>query len=152
MNMLLLLVPLIIIATLAFYAGSLLFKLKLQQQIREQKTQQRIENICQSIQTIAKAMEQQQCNLSEGSIRLYHLLEALPIKDKPNFGQQFPILYSLYDQIKMLPTHEARKAQSKIEIRRQDTHREELEAKLETQILIEISILKTFNLLAISKS
>ncbi|MEP1448382.1 MAG: DUF2489 domain-containing protein [Gilvibacter sp.] len=152
MKMLLLLVALIIIAILAFYAGSLLFKLKLQQQIREQKTQKRIENICQSIQTIAKAMEQQQCNLSEGSIRLYHLLEALPIKDKPNFEQQFPILYSLYDQVKALPTHEDRKAQSSIEIKRQDTHREELEAKLETQILNEVSILKTLKLFTTSQS
>lgn len=146
MNTLLLLVALTIIASLAFYAGSLLFRLRIQRRLRYQKTQQRIENISQSIQTIAKALEQQQCNLSEGCIRLFHLLEALPIKDRPDFSQQFPGLYSLYEQVKNLPTHEARKAQSKTETRLQDSQREELESQLESQILIDVSVLKTFSI------
>lgn len=145
MNLLMLLSALTIVAVLAFYAGSLLFKLKQQNRLREQKTQQRVDNICESIQTIAKALEQQQCNLSEGSIRLYHLLEALPIMKKPDFSRQFPSLYSLYDQVKTLPTHKARKSQSKIETRRQDTQREELEAQLESQVMMEVSILTTFD-------
>jgi len=47
MNMLFLLVALSIVASLAFYAGSLLFKLRRQRQVRHQKTQQRIDNILQ---------------------------------------------------------------------------------------------------------
>lgn len=144
MNLLFLIVALSIVASLGFYAGSLLFKLKRQQQIRNLKTQLRIDNISQSIQTIAMAMEQQQCNLSEGCIRLYHLLEALPIENKPNFSEQFSALYSLYEQVKDLPTHEARKAQSKRNTKIQDLRREELEAQLESQILREISVLKSF--------
>jgi type II secretory pathway pseudopilin PulG len=146
MNMLFLLVALSIIASLGFYAGSLLFKLRTQQQRRHQKTQQRITNISQSIQTIAKALEQQQCNLSEGCIRLFHLLEALPVKDKPNFSQQFTGLYSLYEKVKDLPTHESRKAQAKGIIKLQDIQREELESQLESQILNDVSVLKTFNI------
>jgi hypothetical protein len=146
MNMLLLLVALSIIASLAFYAGSLLFRLRTQQQLRNQKTQQRIDNISQSIQTIAKALEQQQCNLSEGCIRLFHLLEALPVKDKPDFSQQFTGLYSLYEQVKYFPTHEARTAQSKKDTRQQDIQREELEAELESQILNDVAVLKTFTI------
>tara|TARA_R110002167_G_scaffold71228_8_gene201128 strand:+ start:3372 stop:3812 length:441 start_codon:yes stop_codon:yes gene_type:complete len=144
MNLLLLFVALSIIASLGFYAGSLLCRLRAQQQVRNQKTQQRIANISQSIQTIAKALEQQQCNLSEGCIRLFHLLEALPIKDKPDFSQQFTGLYSLYGQVKDLPTHEARKAQNKRDTKLQDIQREELEAKFESQILNDVAVLKTF--------
>lgn len=144
MNIALLLAALIIVAGLAFYAGSLLFKLKAQQQLRRQKTQQRVENITLSIQTISKALEQQQCNLSEACIRIFHLLEILPILDKPDFSKEFPALYSLYDQIKDLPTHQARKAQSKKDTKQQDLRREELESQLESKILAEVATLTTF--------
>lgn len=145
MNIGLLLIALSIIAGLAFYAGSLLFRLKVQLNRREQKTRQRIATISESIQTIAHAVEQQQCNLSEGCIRVYHLLEGLPVKDKPDFSLKFPNLYSLYTQIKHLPTHQARKEQSKIETRNQDLKRQAIEAQLETDILQEMSVLKHFS-------
>ena len=146
MNIFILFVALFVIAVLAFYAGSLLFKLRTQQQLRSKKTQKRIDSIIQSIQTIAKALEQQQCNLSEGCIRLFHLLEALPVTNKPDFSQQFTGLYSLYEQVKELPTHEHRKAQTKRETKQQDLQREELEAQLETQILKDVMVLKNFSI------
>ena len=146
MNTLFLLVALLIIASLAFYAGALLYRLNRQQQVRNQKTQQRIDNISQSIQTIALALEQQQCNLSEGCIRLFHLLEALPVKDKPDFSLQFTALYALYEQVKDLPTHDARKTQNKKDTKIQDIRREELESQLESQILREVSVLKNFKI------
>jgi type II secretory pathway pseudopilin PulG len=146
MNTLFLLVAILIIASLAFYAGSLLYRLNRQQQVRNQKTQQRIDNISQSIQTIALALEQQQCNLSEGCIRLFHLLEALPVKDKPDFSLQFTALYALYEQVKDLPTHDARKTQNKKDTKIQDIRREELESQLESQILREVSVLKNFKI------
>ena len=152
MNSVFLFVALSIVAGLAFYAGSLMFKLRTQQQIHNQRTQQRIDNISQSIQTIANALEQQQCNLSEGSIRLFHLLEALPVKDKPDFSQQFKGLYSLYDQVKDLPTHKARKAQTKRETKQQDLQREEWESQFESQILNDVSVLKTFAILSQAQS
>ncbi|MFQ3189143.1 MAG: hypothetical protein ACI936_000267 [Paraglaciecola sp.] len=144
MNTVFFLVAFSIIAGLIFYAGSLIFKLRTQQRLRAKKTQQRIDNISQSIQTIAKALEQQQCNLSEGCIRLFHLLEALPLKNKPDFAHKFSGLYALYAQVKDLPTHEARKAQSNKETKHQDLQREELESQLETLILNDVSVLKTF--------
>lgn len=146
MNIVFLLVAIIIVAGLTFYTGSLLFKLRAQQQLRNQKTQKRIHNISESIQTIAKALDQQQCNLSEGCIRLFHLLEALPVKNKPDFSLQYTGLYSLYDKVKDLPTHEIRKTQSKSETKKQDLQREELEAELETQILKDVSVLKSFSI------
>jgi hypothetical protein len=144
MNIAFIVIALSVVGSLAFYAGSLIFKLRAQRKLRNQKTQQRIDSISESIQTIAKALEQQQCNLSEGCIRLFHLLEALPVKDKPDFGQKFIGLYSLYHQVKDLPTHDARKLQSKKETQQQDLQREELEAQLETQILIDVAVLTKF--------
>ena len=64
--------------------------------------------------------------------------------NKPDFSQQFVGLYSLYDKVKNLPTHENRKTQTKIQTKIQDLQREELEAQFETQILSEVSKLKTF--------
>ena len=146
MNIVFLLVAIIIVAGLTFYTGLLLFKLRAQQQLRNQKTQKRIHNISESIQTIAKALDQQQCNLSEGCIRLFHLLEALPVENKPDFSLQYTGLYSLYDKVKDLPTHEIRKTQSKSETKKQDLQREEMEAELETQILKDVSVLKSFSI------
>lgn len=146
MNFALLICSLVTIAGLAFYAGSLLFKLKTQNHNRQQKTQIRISNISESIQTIAKATDQKQCDLSEACIRICHLLEALPVLDKPDFSQQYSSLYQLFDAIKDLPTHEARKEQSKLVTRKQDRQREELESKLETNIRKEISELVNFSI------
>jgi hypothetical protein len=146
MNIMFMLIALFIVSVLTFYAGSLLFRLRTQKQVRNKKIQQRIHKISESIQTIAKALDQQQCNLSEGCIRLFHLLEALPIKDKPDFSLKFTGLYSLYDQVKDLPTHEIRRAQTKKQTKEQDMKREELEAQLESQILKDVSILKTFSI------
>ena len=144
MNIVFLLVAISVVAGLAFYTGSLLFKVRAQQLLRNQKTQERIDNISESIQTIAKALDQQQCNLSEGCVRLFHLLEALPVKNKPDFSLQFSGLYSLYYKVKDLPTHEIRKYQTKAETKQQDLQREELEAQLESQILKDVAVLKTF--------
>ena len=144
MNITFYLVALSIVVGLTSYAGYLIFKLRIQQKLRSQKIQYRIDNISESIQTIAKALDQQQCNLSEGCIRLFHLLEALPIKDKPDFSQQFRGLYSLYEQVKDFPTHDVRKLQSKRETKHQDLQREEIEAQLESQILNDVLVLKTF--------
>ena len=119
--------------------------------LREQKVKQdsvrstRVRNISESIQTIAFAMSQQQCDLSEGCIRLYKLLEALPIDPHPKYAEIYPNVYSLYDQIKHMPTHEQRMQQPKIERRKMDLEREELESQLESSILKEIEQLKYFN-------
>ena len=68
-----------------------------------------------------------------------------PVKNKPDYSQQFIGIYSLYNQVKDFPTHDVRKAQSKIETKKQDLQREELEAQLESQILRDVSVLKTFD-------
>lgn len=140
----LIIVALVIVASLAFYAGKLLFMLDKQNKKMAHTKQQRIERLMESIYTISLAVEQQQCNLSEGSIRLYHLHESLPIDDKPHYETRYPGLYALYVKVSELPTHEARDKLSTLERRSQDDAREALESELESQILEDVAKLKAF--------
>jgi hypothetical protein len=135
-----------IIAVLAFYAISLLLKLNKQKQLQNQKRQQRVIVITQSIQTISMALEQQQCNLSEGCIRLYNLLECIPIDNRPDYSQHYPALYGLYEKVKDLATHDDRKQLKSSELRRQDEQREEDESQWESKILVEVGQLKNFSI------
>jgi hypothetical protein len=135
----------IIIIALGVYAGKLLFVL-MQQKARQQAARdKRIDSIVQSIQTIAFAMQQQQCNYSEGAIRICNLLKALPIENIPDYSLVFPQLHSLFDIIKDYPTHEERSALSKQEIRKQDRQREQIESEAESGIQEEIGRLKVFS-------
>lgn len=143
-TILLILVAFVIIASLAFYAGKLLFMLNKQNKKMARTKQQRVERLMESIHTISMAVEQQQCNLSEGSIRLYHLHESLPIDDKPDYETRYPGLYALYVKVSDLPTHEARDKLSALERKTQDIAREALESELESQILEDVAKLRAF--------
>lgn len=134
----------LVIAGLAFYAGRLLFLLKRQNQRQYEAKQKRIDNITESIKTIALAMSQQQCDLSEGAIRIYRLLEALPLDPRPDYDTQFPQLRELFLKVVGFDTHEARQALDKRERRRQDKAREEIEAEYESRILPELEKITTF--------
>jgi hypothetical protein len=135
----------IIVITLGVYAGKLLLALT-QQKARQQAARtKRIGSIVQSIQTIAFAMQQQQCNYSEGAIRICNLLKALPIENIPDYSLVFPQLHNLFDTIKDFPTHEERSALSKQEKRKQDRQREQIESEAESSIQEEIGRLKVFN-------
>ena len=84
-------IALLIILGLGFYAGKLLFLLNQQKKRQEAARQSRIVNITDSVIVIAKAMDQQQCDLSEGVIRIVNLLNALPISSPPDFKAQYPL-------------------------------------------------------------
>lgn len=146
MTFLILILMLVIVTAMAFYAGRLLYKLRAQNKLKEARRKERLTNIIESINTIAAAMAQQQCNLSEGSIRLYHLLEALPVLNKPNYADIYTGVYALFEQVKDLPSHEERKQLSTDERKAQDTFREECEARLETTILKDVAQLKQFSI------
>ncbi len=133
-----------IVLGLGIYAGRLLFLVKVQNQKQQVARDNRISNIQQSIQTIAFAMVQQQCDLSEGVIRICRLLEALPLNPLPNYTERYPAVYQLFDLVKDYPTHEARAAQSKATRRKQDKERQEFESELENKILKEAELLRNF--------
>lgn len=134
---------LVIIGGLAYYAGTLLFKLRHQERQQENRRMERITTILFSVHTIAKATLQQQCELSEASIRLCHLMDALPLKSPLDFSLKFPALYQLFDKIKHMPTHDARKELTARERLKQDIQRGEFEAELESKILEELSLVST---------
>lgn len=134
----------IVIIALGLYAGQLLSKLKLQKNKQQAARASRLININESIQTIAFAMQQQQCNLSEGAIRIFKILESVPILPLPAYETQFPALYKLYECVNELPTHEARNKLSKKERREQDKIREQQESELESKILLELETLRKF--------
>ncbi len=134
----------VIIVLLGVYAGRLLFLVKQQKSQQQQVRDKRIASMQMSIQTIAFAIQQQQCDLSEGVIRICRLLEALPLSPQPDFEHQYPATHKLFDLVKDYPTHEMRAMLSKSERRSQDKERGEYESELECAILKETDALRTF--------
>ncbi|RUO26943.1 DUF2489 domain-containing protein [Aliidiomarina minuta] len=130
---------LLIIAGLSFYAGSLLAKLRKQRQVRDTAVAKRNANLLESIETIALAMQQEQCPLSEGSLRVTVLLDHLALREKYDFAQQYPAIHDMYERIKHMPTHEARKQYPRKEIRKMDDEREGYEKDLAENIQTDVA-------------
>ncbi|WP_233496535.1 DUF2489 domain-containing protein [Corallincola holothuriorum] len=136
-------VGLLIILGLAVYAGRLLYLLKQQQDEQRQTVERKNARLLESIYTIAMAAEQQQCELSEAAIRLCVLLDHLrPVGVTINFVERYPNLHALYDRVKHLPTHEARKKYKRNEIMRMDLQRMRDEESLADAIMPELSMLR----------
>jgi len=129
-----LILALVIVFGLAAYAGLLLGRLQRQRRQRRRVLAARNERIAVSIRTISMAMVQGQCNLSEGAIRLVMLLEALQLP-VPVRQQDYPGIYALYDKVKEMPTHEARRQRPRTEIMKLDLRRARYEAELEQHVL-----------------
>ena len=141
----------ILIAGLAFYAGKLLSQLNAQKaKFASLKAQQdkvraeRVKNIMTSVHTIALAVEQQQCDLSEGVIRLTNLLDALPLTPAPDFAEIYPSIYELHSKISAFATHEARSELTKKERRAQDNERGAMEATYESASINEVAALRAY--------
>jgi len=139
-----LIISALVVIGLSIYAGKLLFMLKMQNERQQAVRDERIASIQTSIQTIAFAMQQQQCDLSEGVIRICNLLDALPLNPLPDYAQMFPSTYALYEKVKAYPTHAARDNLLKSVRRAQDKQREQFESELESAILIETEALRNF--------
>ncbi|MGO4998724.1 DUF2489 domain-containing protein [Oceanisphaera sp. W20_SRM_FM3] len=131
----------LIILALAIYAGKLLAQVKLQRLHQAQAVSARNERILESIRTIALAVSQEQCNESEGAIRLTNLLNALQFSEPRDFGSDYPALYTLYEKVKDMPTHQARQELKRNEIMRLDVQRAGFELELAAQIKIEAKAL-----------
>jgi len=123
-DLLLAAIAVVVILGLAFYAGTLIHKIKthntLNSQREEQqqaqavlKKQQRNQNICESIRFIARATAQKQCNVSEAAIRLTVLLETLLLEKAIDIEKEYPALSKMFSKVKDMPTHEQRKTVEK---------------------------------------
>ncbi|EKE83398.1 DUF2489 domain-containing protein [Idiomarina xiamenensis] len=129
----------VVIIALAVYAGMLLARLQQQNKRRRQAIDKRNANLLESIVTIAKAMQQEQCPLSEGCLRIVVLLDHMVEQNKPLYSERYPAMHAMYERIKHMPTHEARKQYPKAEIRRMDNEREGYEKELADDIQQDVS-------------
>lgn len=134
----------LIIAVLAFYAGKLLWQLKQQTELAKKKEAALAESKAKSLKEnkesivfIAKAMLEKQCEMSEGCLRIWVLLQYVPLPDV-NYETRFPGIFSMYEAIKEMPTHDARKKLKKNEMMKMDLSRYEAENKFESQVVEDI--------------
>lgn len=127
------LLALAVIAGLAWYAFRLLMQLKQQRQLIAQAKAARVVRLQESIEIIAKAMQQGECNHSEGVIRLAMLFMPLGMS-----MQAYPAMAQLHNIVRDMPTHDARKQLEKKARMRLDLERESAEAKFEQEILQEL--------------
>lgn len=140
------LIALVIIVALAFYAGTLLKRLKnqtnkqLQQEtLKHHALQKHDHKIFSSVIIIVRAMKAQQCDICEGSWRLCVLLDSLKLSD--TLKQNFPAIFALYGKIKHLAILDARKKLNKQERMKQDLTRIKAETEYEEAIKTDLETL-----------
>ena len=140
-----LLIGAVIIIGLAFYAGQLLYKLRAQKKLivktqaeqkrkLEQSRLTRNAKLADSIHLIARAMAQEQCEFSEGCLRIWVLMSQYSFAQELDLIAQYPGIYKMYDVVKEMPTHDARKKYTKKDIFKQDTARWLAEETLKDEI------------------
>ncbi len=139
----------VIVIALAFYAGMLLQRLskqKAQQQQALLAKQQSLNNhdkkIFDSILLITRAMQQEQCEFDEGCWRLSVLLSSL--KTVTELPVRFPAVFGLYDEIKDLAILDARKALTKKERMREDYKRMTALTKMHDAVVTELDSLHQY--------
>lgn len=129
-------IALFLVTGLTLYAIRLLKQLKVQKELITKAKNERAIRLKESINIIARAMQSGECNLSEGVIRLTMLL--MP------FGKNlstYPAMANLYEVVRDMPTHDARKLLDKRERMRLDLDRESAEVQFEQDIKKELYIL-----------
>ena len=121
---------------LSLYVIYLLKQLKIQKELITKAKNARTIRLKESIDVIARAMQSGECNTSEGVIRLTMLLRP--------FGKNlstYPAMANLYEVVRDMPTHDARKLLDKRERIRLDLDRESAEVQFEQDIKKELYVL-----------
>lgn len=141
----------IIIASLAFYAGKLLRELskqqqkQLQTQIAHKKSLAKHDHkVLASVQIITRAMQEQQCDFSEGCWRLSVLISSLKMSSELEL--QFPAIFKLYNEIKDLTILDERKQLEKKQRMKEDYKRLTVEAQLHDEIVIDLDLLQQYTM------
>ena len=139
----------IIIVCLAFYAGKLLKQLNEQKQAQQQielAQQQALAKhdgkILASVKIIVRAMQEEQCDFSEGCWRLSVLLDSLKLSSE--LSHQFPAIFKLYESIKHLSILDNRKKLDKKQRMKEDYQRLNIEAKLHSEIVTDLDLLQQY--------
>ena len=131
-----LVIALFFLTGLSLYGILLLKQLKVQKELIAKAKNNRVIRLKESIDIIARAMQSGECNLSEGVIRLTMLLRP--------FGKNlstYPAMANLYEVVRDMPTHDARKLLDKRERMRLDLDRESAEVQFEQDIKKELYVL-----------
>lgn len=126
----------LIILSMAGYAARLWLKIYRQNRQIKQAQAVRFERIFESVEIIAKAMLSEQCDLSEGVLRLKPLLDVL---GKPL--NRFAAMWALFETVQDMPILEARKQLKRNERMKFDLEREAKEVELAEQIKTELAVL-----------
>jgi len=139
----------IIVVSLAFYAGKLLRQLSVQKQTQQQEKlahQKALAkhdiNVLASVKIIVRAMQEEQCDFSEGCWRLSVLLDSLKLSSE--LSEQFPAIFALYAEIKHLSILDERKKLDKKQRMKQDYQRMMVEAKLHSEIVSDLDLLQQY--------
>jgi hypothetical protein len=139
----------IIVLSLAFYAGKLLKQVAQQKEEQQQAliAQQKALNkhdkkVFDSVLLITRAMQQEQCEFDEGSWRLSVLLSSL--KTVSDLPLQFPAVFGLYGEIKDFAILDARKALTKKERMREDYQRMTALNKWQDDVMAELESLHQY--------
>lgn len=139
----------VIIAALSFYASKLLQQLAKQKQMQQQAELARQQGLAlhdhkvfTSVLIITRAMKEEQCDFSEGCWRLSVLLTSL--KMSCELELQFPSIFKLYNEIKHLSILDGRKKLDKSQRMKQDYQRMTIEAELHSEIVIELDLLQQY--------
>ncbi|WP_165010806.1 DUF2489 domain-containing protein [Neisseria yangbaofengii] len=122
----------LVIVAMAAYTAYLWLKVYRQKQRAGQARDDRRRKLAQSIDLIAMAMAQGQCNLSEGVLRLKPLIESAGF----DFGK-YPAMNKLHDVVADMPILAERRQLKRNERMKLDLIRESSEAELEAEIVAE---------------
>lgn len=128
----LLILAILIVLSLLGYAISLVFKLQKQKKQIQQAKNARYQKVAESIEIITQAMLAEQCDFSEGVLRLKPLLDVLGLK-----LARYPAMWALYETVMDMPILDERKNLKRNERMKLDLTREAKEAELSELIKAE---------------
>lgn len=136
----------VIILGLASYAGYLLLQVKKQKELQLQHQKLAIEkrnaNIFESVNVLCLAGIQEQCDLSEISIRLYNIMDYVQGEERVDFDKEFPATSELFHIVKDMARGEARQNLAKQERMKQNLARHKAESRLQESIVEELKKLQ----------
>ncbi|TFH91290.1 MULTISPECIES: DUF2489 domain-containing protein [Vibrio] len=136
----------VIVLGLASYAGYLLLQLKKQKELQLQQQKLAIEkrnaNIFESVNVLCLAGIQEQCDLSEISIRLYNIMDYVQGEERVDFDQEYPATSELFHIVKDMARGEARQELAKQERMKQNLERHKAESRLQQDITEELKRLQ----------
>ncbi len=118
-------------------------QLGLAQEKREQEKQQAATNLLENLSVLARAVMDEQVNLTEGSLRIRVLLD-LYDDGRYVLQEDLQIFDQVHQRAKHLATHKAREELAPKERQQQDEERLALEQELEAKIKAGAQALATF--------